>query len=138
MERGFREFDHSGDIGIEAWGSEPAELFEQMTLGLFGLMASGRVEERVERRLFASATTPADLVVNWLSEVISSAAARGEVYGGVVVHATSDLSVEGVVRGEAVDPARHALRFDVKAATYHGLLFEQRAGRYRARVIFDL
>ena len=44
----------------------------------------------------------------------------------------------GRVWGEAVDEARHELRFDVKAATYHGLVNDVRDSVYYARVIFDL
>ena len=38
--------------------------------------------------------------------------------------------------GERFDPARHVGRTEVKAVTYHDLLFDPRAGR--ARVIVDL
>jgi SHS2 domain-containing protein len=47
-------------------------------------------------------------------------------------------AARGVVRGEGVDVDRHALRFDVKAATYHGLVFRESASGCFARVIFDL
>ena len=67
-----------------------------------------------------------------------AAATHGEVYGEVRVESADDRSAAGVVKGEAVDPARHELRFDVKGATYHALHYQQSDGRWSARVILDL
>jgi protein archease len=135
---GFVEIDHSGDVGVEAWGATPAEAIENLTRGLFGLWCRGRVEPVVERAIEVRSESIGDLLVDWLSEVIACAATRGEVYGEVAVSADDERSARGVVRGETIDPARHRLRFDVKAATYHGLVFESTARGYHARVIFDL
>jgi SHS2 domain-containing protein len=136
--RAYREIDHSGDVGIEAWGKTPARLFENATLGLLSLVATGPVGVSVKRELVVHAERPSDLLVAWLGEVILAAATHGEVYSGVRVDVIDDCNVRGVVAGERIDTARHALRFDVKAATYHGLVFEETDDGYHARVIFDL
>lgn len=142
MDKIFEEIDHGGDVGIEAWGGDTARVLENTTLGLFSLMVRGGVRVRVERNLAVSASSPEDLLVDWLSEVISTASTRGEVYGEVEIHSTGPNSAVGVVRGEPIDPGRHELRFDVKAATYHGLLFERAGARegagHHVRVVFDL
>jgi protein archease len=135
---GHVEIDHSGDVGVEAWGATRAETVENLTRGLFGLWCRGRVAPVVERAIEVHSESTADLLVDWLSEVIACAGTRGEVYGDVAVTTADERSARGVVRGERVDPARHALRFDVKAATYHGLVFESTTRGYHARVIFDL
>jgi SHS2 domain-containing protein len=67
----FREFDHGGDIGIEAWGSDLAEMLENATAGLFGLAVRGRVGRTVERAIRVSSSSVEDLLVDWLGEVIS-------------------------------------------------------------------
>ncbi len=134
----FIELDHSGDVGIEAWGATRTELLENATRGLFGLMARAGVEPAIERPLDVRAGDPAGVVVEWLSAVILLAATHGEVYGGVRVDEADERSARGVVRGERVDEAVHELRFDVKAATYHGLVLEERDGGFHCRVVFDL
>jgi SHS2 domain-containing protein len=136
--RTFQEIDHSGDVGIEAWGETPARLFENVTLGLMSLVATGPVGITVKRELVVHAERPSDLLVAWLSEVILSSATRGEVYSGVRIDDINECNVRGVVAGAPIDDARHTLRFDVKAATYHDLLYEETDDGYRARVIFDL
>jgi SHS2 domain-containing protein len=40
--------------------------------------------------------------------------------------------------GERLDPARHHLRCDVKAATAHGLALAREGGRFRATVTLDV
>jgi SHS2 domain-containing protein len=101
-------------------------------------MTWSRVAPEVTRRIEVAGAGPADVLVDWLSAVILSAAAHGEVYGEVEVEGADEASAAGVVRGARFDPARHELRFDVKAATYHRLVCEEIAGGFHARVIFDL
>jgi SHS2 domain-containing protein len=156
-ETGFREFEHSGDVGIEAWGETHAALIENATRGLFGLMvwqargdttAAGPVsappaavsndESRSQRTIEVHAASAADVLVDWLSEVITAAATHGEVYGDVTVKSADETSASGTIGGEPFDPARHERRFDVKAATYHGLVCEKTADGFHARIIFDL
>ncbi|UCH84072.1 MAG: archease [Candidatus Latescibacterota bacterium] len=138
MRPGFEEFDHAGDIGIEAWGQDMSELIENATLGLLGLFCRGGVEPRTERQLGVESSTREDLLVDWLAEVITAVGANGEIYSGVEITRVGEHFAYGILRGEKVDTARHDLRFDVKAATYHGLMVGQTADGLRGRIIFDL
>jgi SHS2 domain-containing protein len=135
---GFVEIDHSSDIGIEAWGKDLAESLQNATLGLLSLLSWNPVERVVERRIRVSSVSAEDLFVDWLGEVISMVGTHGELYGEVNVERAGEWFAEGVLRGEKIDPERHALRFDVKAATYHRLAVDKRSDGYHARVIFDL
>ncbi len=138
MDKKFEEIDHSGDVGIEALGRDEAEALENATLGLFSLMACRGVTARFERVLAVDADSEEDMVVDWLSEVIATASTHGEVYCEVQIERTGEHSVRGILRGEPIEAGRHELRFDVKAATYHGLEIERTGERCRVRVIFDL
>jgi len=136
--RSFNEIDHSGDIGVEVWGRDMGEMLENATMGLFSLLCRSEVREVVERRIQVSSSSAEDLLVDWLGEVISTAGACGELYGTVDIVRVGEWHAEGVLRGEKVDPERHDLRFEVKAATYHGLAVEKRGSRFYGRVVFDL
>ena len=138
MTRSYEEFDYSGDIGIEVWGSDMSDVLKNATMGLFSLMCQTGVRETVERRIEVSSTSPEDLLVDWLGEVISTGGAHGEIYAAVEIVHVGEWHAEGILRGEPVDAGRHDLRFDVKAATYHGLAVEKREDGYYGRVIFDL
>lgn len=135
---GFSELDHSGDVGLELWGATLPDLLENATRGLCTLMTWSAVDSVSSRRIEVQAANPQDLLVDWLSAVILSAATHAELYAVADVVVSDEGVASGVITGEPLDPSRHALRFDVKAATYHGILLEQVAGGYHARVIFDL
>ena len=69
--------------------------------------------------------------------------AEGVVFSKVtasVIYDSSRVSwrLHGELTGEAIDPARHELRADVKAVTKH--LYEVRlnGGQWKARVVLDI
>jgi len=135
---GFEEFDHAGDIGIEARGRDMAELIANATRGLLALFCRGGVEPRTERPLAVDSPTQEDMLVDWLGEVIATIGEHDELYSEIEMIHVDGRSARGVLRGERVDTTRHDLRFDVKAATYHGLSIERTADGLRGRVVFDL
>ena len=135
---GFREIDYSGDIAVEAWGATRAQMIENATRGLLGLLAWERVAPVLERRVAASAPDAGGLLVEWLSSVILLAATHGEIYGDVSVETAGPCDASGVLRGAPARENAALLRFDVKAATYHDLLVEETGGGHRCRVVFDL
>jgi SHS2 domain-containing protein len=139
----FQEIDHSGDVGIEAFGADFAELLANATAGLFALQYRGTVAAVSNRPIRVVSESLEDLVVDWLSEVIAIGGTHGELFGAVAVLAVSGdgssvFEAEGVLRGERFDADRHDPRFDVKAATYHGLHVTREKGKCGARIIFDL
>ena len=50
----------------------------------------------------------------------------------------SATALEGEVRGERFDPARHTSGAEVKGVTRHQFRVQQHAGRWEAQVIFDV
>ncbi len=136
--RGVREVDHSGDVGLEVWGASREELLANATRGLCGLMTWSRVDPVSSRAVEVRAESFGDVVVEWLSAVILAAATNAELYAGATVEAASDQFAKGMLHAAPLDPARHELRFDVKAATYHGLLVERTPRGFHAHVVFDL
>ena len=86
----------------------------------------------------AEGNDPAELAVAFLNELLVLEETDG--FLGRRISATTRgrpaTSVRARVLGEPFDPARHVARTEVKAVTYHDLLFDPRAGR--ARVIVDL
>lgn len=134
----FNEIDHSGDIGIEARGDNIESLFCNAARGLFGLLVRNKVGHAISRRVSVRSESYENLLVDWLSEIISCASLHGEVYGDVAVEACGDYFIDATLMGEPIDAGRHDLRFEVKAATYHTLEFRKTEAGCFARIIFDL
>jgi SHS2 domain-containing protein len=78
------------------------------------------------------------LLVSWLAEILFQAETRPWAFGEFRVDEISAWRVKGWGAGEPLDPARHKVRAEIKAPTYHMLELKEKAGRWTAQVIFDL
>lgn len=136
---GFRLFEHTADIGIEAWGPDLASLFCQGAAGLFeAAIEPARVEERVVERLQIQAEDVELLYKEWLSSLLYLFAARGLVFRRFEIEEISERRVRALCHGERFDETRHGLKTDLKAVTYHQLEVRREAEGWRARVIVDV
>ena len=136
------------DVAFEATGDSPDAVFDSAARAVLESLAdpatvAGRDVCRVELR---AADLPG-LLFDWLSRIVFLKDARGLVFheAAAAVRPAGNGAgwlLEGRLTGEAIDPARHELRGDVKAITKH--LFELRQDRtadgtrWVARVVMDL
>lgn len=138
----YSPLDHTADLGIEVRASELDELFLDAAGGLCDSITDREsVEPRRERTFSARADALDLLLVGWLEDLLYHFDAGGELYSAgeasVEGHG-SCWSLQAKMRGETFDPARHPLKVQVKAITYHGLEVERDGESWRARVIFDI
>jgi len=132
-------FPTTADIGIWASGPTAGALLEGLGLALYDLFVDPRtVKPREARTVRADGSDPAELAVAFLNALLVLQETDGFLGRRIAARTRGrpPTSVEAVVSGEPFDPARHVGRTEVKAITYHDLLFDPRAGR--ARVIVDL
>ncbi len=137
--RRWGSFPTTADVGIWANGPNADLLFEALGLGLFALMTDlRRVRPREERAVSASAEDATQLVVAFLNELLLLEAADGFLVRRLTVRSVGNppTSLVAAASGERFDPARHVVRTEVKAPTFHGLVFDP--ARHRARVIVDI
>jgi SHS2 domain-containing protein len=126
-------------VGVWASGPSAATLLEALGLGVYALMTDlRRVRPRESRRVRAVASDPTGLVVAFLSELLVQHAEDGFVARQITARTRGSppRSVEAVALGEPLDLARHTSRTEVKAVTFHALVFDPARGR--ARVIVDI
>jgi SHS2 domain-containing protein len=131
--------EHTADVGIRAYGSSMAEVFENCSRGMMTLMLdidSVRLDQRVE--IAAHGMDRQSLLVSWLSEILFQVEVGGWAFGAFEVGEATDLEARGWGLGESLDPVMHKVAREIKAPTYHGLELEEREGRWTAQVIFDV
>lgn len=126
-------------MGIWASGATSAALFEALGLGLYSLMTDLRKVRRVEERaVSASGEDPTELVVAFLTELLNLE--QNDRFLGRDIRArpvgNPPTAIVASVSGERFDATRHTSRTEVKAVTFHGLVFDPAHGR--ARVIVDI
>ena len=126
-------------MGVWASGATPAELFEALGLGLYALMTDlRRVRPREERAVSASGEDPTGLVVAFLTELLNLEQTDGFIGREITARPVGNppTAIVASVAGERFDPDRHTARTEVKAVTFHDLVFDPARGR--ARVIVDI
>jgi SHS2 domain-containing protein len=132
-------FEHDADVGLVVRGRDGPELFTQAGLALFDLVCDlDQVEGRERYPLAGEADAVEPLLVDWLNDLVYLFQGRGVVCQRFAFPVWSETAYEAEAFGEPVDPARHAPRDLVKAATYHGLSVGQRGDGLEARVILDV
>ena len=132
------------DVAFEAAGDTPSELFEAVAHAAMEILANpDTVSNTWHRTIDREDEQLADLLFDWLSEMVYLKDAEGVVFSEVTASVVYDPSrpcwrLHGELMGETIDPARHELRSDVKAVTKH--LYEVRAsgGQWKARVVLDI
>jgi len=134
----FREFEHTGDLGIELTAPTRGELFRRATVALASLLVeTNGVEQSEQREVAIEAGTDADLMHDLLTELLCLFTVEGFIWRDASVKEV-DRSLRVTLLGERFDPARHSFRCEIKAVTYHQLTVANSAEGWRARVIFDV
>lgn len=136
--------EHTADLAIEAEGDDAGEALAEAGLGL-SIIVTGNddlhgLHPDKTMQFEVIAPDRDALAVAFLSELLWLLESEGLLWlgGGADVEETA----EGwcvAARGNAVayDPAKHGQGTEVKAVTYHDLVFEQ-SKRCRLRIVVDI
>lgn len=134
----FKFFDHTAEVGLLAYGSDLKEAFANAAYGLVSLLTDlETVRAEVARDIEVTAQDQAALVVAWLNELLFLLGVENLLFRKFEVTELDETRLRARAYGEAVDPARHRIKTEVKSATYHLLSVEKNEG-WRIRVILDV
>lgn len=139
MACGYRLIDHTADFGVEVWADDAVQLFEKAAGVLTDLLfESGDLRGGERQRLEIDGQDWADLMVNWLRELLYLWAGGERIVTGVQIEQLQETRVAADVRTIGFDPQRHRVRHDIKAVTYHQIQVGPCDPGWCCRVIFDL
>ena len=132
--------EHTAEIGIRAYGKNPQELFAHMAQGMLSLIVPpGEVQSRERVPVAAQAQDWERLLVAWLRELLFLFDTQHLLAVSFEIHRLTPTRIEATAIGEKLDPARHHVDKEVKAATYCDLSVKQQPdGSWVAQVIFDV
>ncbi len=139
--RGYDFFEHTADVGAVVRGATLPRLFENAAHAMFDLICDRRtVRPRRAVRIVVRGASLEDLLVRWLSELLFRLETQGILFTAFAVERVdrSMLRARGVARGEKIDRARHALRREIKAVTYHQIKLIRGRSAWRVRIVFDV
>lgn len=130
--------DHTGDLAIVVRAKTPELLFEEAARAMFELMADlsdAKPSEEEEIGLVGDGLD--SLLRDWLAELLYKFSAESRIYADFSV-SLEPGRLRARARGERYDAARHPLRTELKAVTYHQLQVVQENDGWKAQVIFDV
>jgi len=139
MKNTFDIIDHVADVGITAYGEDMKQLFANAALALFSLITDVQsVKDKLQHRVEIDSKNRDNLLVEWLNELIYLFDAEHLLFNQFEIESLDNRQLKATCHGERFDPARHRIKIDVKAATYHMLEIAQDIKGYKAQVIFDI
>lgn len=130
--------DHTADIGIEAYGKTPQEIFVNMAKGMFSLITNLKnVNKENCFNINVNGEDKESLLISWLNELIYLFDTEKVVLREFKIETCGETELKARVCGEKINPEKHILKTQIKAATYHMLKFEHNQ-QWKATVIFDV
>lgn len=135
--------DHTADMGFRASGLSLEDAFCEAARALFSLMFSiDGIHPIKETRIDVTAVSLANLLVEWLSELLGQKELTGQVFGQFNVaisgNGTSGFRAQGSALGERLDPSRHQPGTEIKGISYLGLDVREQGGVWTAQVVVDV
>lgn len=141
MPAGYEFFEHTADIGAVVRGATLPRLFENASRALLDLICDRRtVRPRRAVRIAVAGLSLEDLLIRWLSELLYRLETEDMVFTSFKVERVDRLlfRARGAARGETIDRARHRLRREIKAVTYHQIRLVRGRSAWRVRLVFDV
>lgn len=133
----------TSDVTFVAWAPSLPALFDRAAAALLSVEIDNPESVRSDRVQAISLEEPdlELLLLRFLNELIYLRDADRLLVRAAALEIRSGdqgACLEGELRGEPIDPARHSLATDVKAATPHQLAVKHQDGGWDARVTLDV
>ncbi len=134
-------FDHTADIGVEIFGRTKKELFANAAWAvkdiLFDPLGPGP-ERRLRKKITVEGADVADLLVNFLREILYLFNGGAWIVLKSEVTECSNKKLKAKLILEPYDQKKYFLKTEIKAVTYHEANAVRDKSGWKARVIFDV
>jgi len=139
VKQGYRFTDHTADFGLEIFGADAEDLFVQAARALTDLLTDPKtLQGRHQRTLAVTGDDWADLMVNWLRELLYLWNGEEQLVREAAIETLEQKRLVAKVTTDAYHPDIHPIRNEIKAVTYHQIEVGPHKAGWRARVIFDI
>ena len=126
MPRKYDIIDHTADIAIKTRGKSLNEAFENAAYAMFDTMCdASAVRPLSTKKVEVQANDLGQLLVDWLSELLFICDVDDMLFSEFEVR-ISGTELTARAMGERMDSARHHLKTDIKAVTYHMLEVDEK------------
>ncbi|NNL42803.1 MAG: archease [Desulfobacterales bacterium] len=134
----YRLIDHTADFRIHVFGIDLKDLFSNAAFAMFDLITDIKsLQSADESSLNVKGNDRQDLMVNWLRELLYIWNGKEKLVESVDIFSISENELTAKIRLDSFDPARHRIKNDIKAVTYHQIQVNLIASGWESKIIFD-
>ena len=135
----YKLIDHTADLGIHVFGTDPVELFTNAAFATFDMLTEiDSLESLKTTDLKVIGDDWADLMVNWLRELLYFWNGKELLVKKVQILDLSENELSANVTLDPFDPDRHEIKIEIKAVTYHQIQVSEGPKGWEAKIIFDI
>jgi|SRR3989344_2299582 len=137
----YKFFEHTADLGIEAYGKDLNELFMNCALSIFESTADINKIKGSENRKIRMKNKKIDgLLYDFLSEIIYLRDTDSIIFKNCKVEIKGDKEylLNAVLSGDYINREIHELRREIKAITLHMFEVKKIKAGWKARIIVDI
>jgi len=137
----FEFIEHTADLGLRVKGKTSEDLFKNYATALFSILTDYQPQKIISKKITLQAQCFAELLVDWLNELLSIFLADDFLPKEYSIKITDDKGgkiLEAEMKGEEFDFENNVLKREIKAATYHNVKVEENDQEYVGEVIFDV
>ena len=139
MKKPYTLLDHTADLRIRIRGADRNDLFKNAGLALADLICDPSSLKAAETMIVeVTGDDPADLMVNYLRELLYQWTGREKLIKMVPSVSVSDTRVSARVTVDRYSAARHTILNEIKAVTYHQIDVAPTRSGWQATVVFDI
>ena len=131
--------DHTADIGLHVFGSDPGDLFTTAARALFDIMTDTKLVKATQTiHLRVEGSDWPDLMVNWLRELLYLWSGKDLLVQKTFVQEIESRLIVAEIMVDPYDPHRHSVTTEIKAVTYHQIEVGQQLTGWEAKIILDV
>ena len=134
----YEHFEHKADIGVKGLGKTVEESFEECAKAMYAVMTDlSRVKQIKIFRIECEAENKEELLVEWLNSLVTITDTHNYFFSKFEVRVENN-KLFGIVKGEKINPKKHELLTEVKAATYSQLKVFKKGKLWISQTVVDV
>ncbi len=137
----FKFFEHQADVGIIGIGKTLEEAFQEAAKAMFQTMCDiNHVKPEKTVKVKADAADEEGLLIDWLNALLAQKDIRDMLFSSFRVNikkGNNKFNLTADVKGEKLNPKKHHLKVEVKAATYSQLKVEK-GKEFKVQCVVDV
>jgi len=135
----YRLIDHTADFGIHVFGTDLKDLFTNAAFSMFDLITDIKsLKGADESSLNIKGIDRPDLMVNWLRELLYLWNGKQILVASIDIQSMTEYELTAKIKFDCFDPARHSIKNEIKAVTYHQIQVNQVTEGWESKIIFDV